>query len=323
MAHAFERGVFSGRKPAWHGLGIVAEEDFLTIDELDAYDPTILSPIVARKIRATGVAPITDWRANVRTIDGKCVGIGGKDYTIVQPREMFEFGADIIDSADGGGIVAATTLYDGKRVTATLQLPGEITIAGDAGERHLPFLNLANSYDGSMALTACVSWVRVVCANTLQLALATAPRRFSLRHTSGVAGRVIDARKALGITYKAGERWEIIGNELVQTSYTSSEFEELVTKILMPATGYHKKSDRRLSNLQERQDDLLSHYAQTPTIERIRETKWGALNAVSEWEQHYAYADRTPDRQVTALFDDGVAFAKTFKALVPAELVSA
>jgi len=116
-------------------------------------------------------------------------------YTILQNRDGFELAQQLVNS-HGANIVSAGGLFDDRRTFVTLRLPDALAIGDDP---YTLFLTLLNSHDGSTALTAAVTPVRVVCANTARAALKRARYQWSARHTAGLVDRVDEARRTLNL----------------------------------------------------------------------------------------------------------------------------
>ena len=202
MAHELEHAasaVYAGNVPAWHGLGIVLPDAALTVERIIELVPELGSTITPSPVLALnqGDVMMSDkWVANVRDYDGKIVGVVSPTYQLVQPSTLFQFGEDLIDQ---GGAVwdTALVLRDGAVNVGCLKLPNEVEVAGLDTERHTPYLMVANSFDGSMALTVTISWVRAVCMNTVNYSVYAAKRTFSLRHTESIAQQQV-SRSASG-----------------------------------------------------------------------------------------------------------------------------
>ena len=111
---------------------------------------------------------------------------------VVQNEEAFAF----TDALLGEGVryETAGALQSGRRVWMLAKLPKEYIISG---EQISPYLVFCNSHDGSGAIRVAMTPVRVVCSNTLNLALSTAKRSWSARHTVSISGKLEEARETL------------------------------------------------------------------------------------------------------------------------------
>ena len=188
MAANVETMMYVREKP-WHGLGVeVSEapnsEDALRFAGLDWN-------VRQENVFNSRGGVIKGFKANMRDSDDRVLGVVGDRYKVVQNRDAFKF----TDGLIGGDVryETAGSLRDGKQIWLLAKLP-EQKIAGDAVE---PYLCFTNAHDGSSGVRVCMTPVRVVCNNTLNVALATAKHTWSMRHTENVHERLNEARDCL------------------------------------------------------------------------------------------------------------------------------
>lgn len=182
--------MFSVRETPWHGLGRIimdapASREALELAGLDWQ-------VESRNIYSGTGAMIPSYRANVRSTDDAVLGVVSDRYRIVQNEEAFQFTDDLL--GEGVTYETAGSLQGGKKVWMLARLPRKYLIAGDQVE---PYLVIFNSHDGSSGVKVAMTPIRVVCQNTLNLALNTAKRSWTARHTENVLLRVQDARETL------------------------------------------------------------------------------------------------------------------------------
>jgi phage/plasmid-like protein (TIGR03299 family) len=174
--------MFSVRETPWHGLGAVLDESPATVAE--AIEASGLHWRVAKEPIAIdrGEVPSGDWWqprceeipgffATVRQDTREVLGIVGERYRIVQNHEAFAF----IDQLLGSSIhfETAGSLHGGRRVWVLATLPDHVEVGGDDVR---PYVLLMNSHDGSTAVVAATTPVRVVCQNTLNWVCAVPSR---------------------------------------------------------------------------------------------------------------------------------------------------
>lgn len=173
----------------WHNLGTPIEKapnskEALKLAGLDWYvEPT--------KIYVNG-DEVENYQANVRSSDGAILGIVTNKYDIVQNEDAFDFTDSLIDT----GYVryeTAGSLNGGKTVWLLAKLP-EDKILGDSVEKYLVFMN---SHDGKGAVKCFCTPVRVVCQNTLSMALETAKRSWSFKHMGDLNSKLEEAKQTL------------------------------------------------------------------------------------------------------------------------------
>jgi phage/plasmid-like protein (TIGR03299 family) len=322
MPGYFENGVFTDNLPAWHRAGIVVDDEALTKERVFELVPELASEVVQVPLYGMlehqgemFVIEAGSHFANVRTLDHKNLGVVGDRYVLVQNDPLFSLAEDIVDQ--GGAIwKTAGTIKGGSLVWGLLQLPDEIEIGGVSSERMTPYLMVTNSFDGSTGVQIVICWTRVVCWNTWQIAMNEAPRRFSLRHTESVNGRLLEAKEALGIAYKQGEVLQKVGDELIRMPYSQKELDRFLRELVpMPPEALDKTAVR--DRVRETREAISTLYAASPNLQGdAAGTRWAALQAVIEFEQHYLYASRKADAQLKATTLDNPRYAGKALALL-------
>lgn len=288
---------------AWHGLGEVvdglmtAEDCLLRVPELAS--PIVPEPVYAKN-EATGLfVPIPGYVANVRSDDFKPLAVVGERYKILQNIEALSFLDDLVDSGEAK-YEAVISLKDGAKVSLLARLPREVKI-GD--EELSTFIVLSNSHDGSSAITLAATPVRVVCQNTLSLALGTAKRTFKVRHTSALSGRLSEARTALGVVFNYMAEFEETADRMLHTSFSDEEFSTFLNSLL-PVPEDAGRGQTIANNTQDTIRSIAYNNLRVaegnrnvqvnlPDMEPIKNTKWWALNAVSTYNQHFATSKKT------------------------------
>ncbi len=174
MAANVETMFYTRQKP-WHGLGTMVQEaptskDALILAGLDWQ--VIQKPIITED----GI-PISGFKANLRETDNRVLGVVTDRYRTIQNHDAFAF----TDSLLGEGVTYETagSLQNGRRVWVLAKLPQRYIISGD---EITPYLVFMNAHDGTGAIKAAMTPIRVVCMNTLNLALSTAKRSWSTNH---------------------------------------------------------------------------------------------------------------------------------------------
>ena len=199
---ALVESMFSVREKPWHGLGTIVKEaptseEALRLAGLD-WD-VVQSPIYTNHGKVEG------YKANIRSTDRQVLGVVSDPYRIVQNTEAFSFTDELL--GQGVRYETAGSLMGGRKVWLLARLPREFIIAG---ERISPYLVFSNTHDGSGAVRVAVTPIRVCCNNTLNLALSTAARSFSMVHTGDVKEKVSEAKQTL---FMADNYMENLGRE--------------------------------------------------------------------------------------------------------------
>jgi phage/plasmid-like protein (TIGR03299 family) len=275
MAANVETMFYTREKP-WHGLGTRVEEapasaDALRLAGLDWQ-------VVQEPIFTDLGEMITGYKANVRDSDRKVLGVVSDRYRIVQNQEAFSF----TDTLLGSGVryETAGSLQDGRKVWLLARLPREYIISG---ERISPYLVFSNTHDGSGAVKVALTPVRVVCNNTLNLALQTAKRSWSMIHTGNISDKIQEAKDTL---FMAENYMENLGKEfelLRKQKITDAQLNEYIEQLLPldeNATAVQNKNITRLRR------DLTKRYYDAPDLQSTGFNAYRFINAVSDFATH-------------------------------------
>ncbi len=262
------------REKPWHGLGTMVEEAPVSADalRLAGLDWTVRQePVFDGEGRI-----IRGYRANVRDSDGSVLGIVGERYRVVQNVDAFSF----TDGLIGGSVryETAGSLREGRQIWLLAKMP-ERMVAGDEVE---PYLCFTNSHDGSGGIKVCMTPIRVVCNNTLNLALGSARRIWTLRHTENVHDRLDEARSCL---FRANEYMTGLAEYAERAARLRMMDEDIrdILNELFPVT--EKSTEREKANAERcKTEFMVCYYA--PDIEKFRGTAWGVINAASDLVTH-------------------------------------
>jgi len=204
----------------------------------------------------------------------------GKRYKVVQNEELFAFADNIHDADPNCRWESAGSLKKGKVVFGTVDIPRTMVLDPQgANDQTKLYLIVWTSHDGSVAVQAAITPVRVVCQNTLNLAMRNAKQSFKIRHTQSVEGRIQVARETLGLALGYFDEFEKEAQELFKQEITDVEFSKLIRSIYPKPDVDNKSTIKRWENKVVLIDDL---YHNSPTNANIKGTKWGAFNALTE-----------------------------------------
>lgn len=268
--------MFYVRETPWHGLGTKVNEapDSRTALTAAGLDWEVLQ----ESIHMADGKPIGGYKVNVRNTDRRVLGVVSDRYKIVQNREAFAF----TDALLGEGVryETAGSLQEGKKVWLLAKLPHEYIISGD---RISPYLVFFNSHDGSGAIKAALTPIRVVCQNTLNLALSSAKRSWSMIHTGDIRGKIEEARDTLLLaeTYmdSLGKAFE----ELRGKKLTEKQVKEYIEILLPIEDGSTPQQARNMRKLQE---DMKLRYFDAPDLRDVGNNGYRFINAVSDFATH-------------------------------------
>lgn len=275
--------MFYVRETPWHGLGTRVME---AVDSKEALRLAGLDwKVVQEPIYTAADELIQGYKANVRDSDKALLGVVTDRYKVIQNDEAFAF----TDSLLGEGVryETAGSLQGGKRVWMLAHMPHEYIISG---ERISPYLLFSSAHDGSSAIKVAITPIRVVCQNTLNLALSTAKRSWSMIHTGDIKGKMKEARETL---FMAEKYMDTLGKEfemLRKKQMTDKEVMNYI-EVLLPveenATPQQKKNVKRL------QEDMKIRYFDAPDLQGEGKNAYRFINAVSDFATHAEPLRRT------------------------------
>ena len=124
----------------------------------------------------------------------KTINVVGSKYGVVQNSKAFEF-IDLMTSGTLGAeqtpiIETAGILDDGARMYVTAKMPNKFFIDGDDGDGIDDYILFTNTHDGSGAVMALFTPIRVICQNTLNAAIRGASNKVAFKHTANVGERL-------------------------------------------------------------------------------------------------------------------------------------
>lgn len=275
MAHMVET-LFSVREKCWHGLGEIIQnaptsEDAIRIAKIDW--TVEQKPIYL----ADGTQIKGSW-ANVRSSDGKPLGVVGDRYKIVQNKDAFAF----TDALLGEGVKYETagSLKGGKIIWLLARMPENFEVLGDKVE---PYLVFTNTHDGSGAVRVTMTNVRICCNNTLNMALRGAKRVWSARHTGSITSKLDDARETLQFAKQYIEATQETFEELHKVKLNDISLYRMVNDIV-PVT--EDMSDKQKENQRAIQDDILFRYREAPDLKVLDQTGARLVQAVADTTSH-------------------------------------
>lgn len=322
MAHqiAFKNGVaqYASTQREWHGLGQLMPIG-ATVEEWQKQAGMDYEIKRSRIRYATGMVNPTDAIGNLKTIDEKLVlfrsdtgaplGVVSDSYKVVQPAEVLELFREWA-AAGGVTIESAGVLFEGKRYFATAKLSETMCIDGTRDKLVLYAL-FSTSADGSLASEVRLVTVRVVCNNTLRLALNTgAAYRVTHRSVFSIetAKSVIEAANAEFGSFMTMAR------DLAKIKMERAAAEDMTVKLLAKASDEVARESAAFGKIMA----LFNGEAKGSDIETAYDTAWGWLNAVTEYADHHVRARSDENRKASALWGPGDALKQKAVALLTA-----
>ncbi len=268
--------MFYVRTAPWHGLGtkvIEAPDSEGALVAAGLNWNVVQEPIYTREEEM-----IDGYRANVRDSDRRVLGVVTDRYKIVQNREAFAFTDELL--GEGVRYETAGSLQGGRRVWLLAHMPHEYIISG---ERISPYLLFSNAHDGSGAIKVALMPIRVVCQNTLNLALNTAKRSWSMNHTGDIRGKMQEAKDTL---FMAETYMDELGKEfesLRKKKLTDKQVMDYI-EILLPVED--GSTPQQIRNMKRLQEDMKRRYFDAPDLKDVGNNAYRFINAVSDFATH-------------------------------------
>ncbi len=319
---------YTGAVP-WHKLGIgltapATVDQALKVGGLDwrvddiglmtADDPP--SPVERRKALVRSDRPPGH--------EGRVVGVNHLGFKPVQNRE----GAMLFDAIFGQGRAVYHTggyLGHGEVIWLLAKIDRTITIGADDFVE--PYALLANSHDGSMAFNIRLTTIRVVCQNTLSLAMREKGLGESFRrsHQGSLrdhanAAQTFFAKTLEELDYVA-ESFTGMANKTCDDAKFKTFLDTLMPEPKPPRNpeqnpGLTKAWERKCDDIRKGRKEIcrLRLGGKGADLQTARGTFWGALNAVTEYIDHYK--ESKTGQLSYALLGDGMEFkAKAFRII--------
>jgi len=303
-------------RDAWHGLGARLSQVATAQEAIEAasMDWEVEMRKVFIQTPSGQFMEVTDKKAVTRLDNGKVFGVFSNQYTPLQNRDAFTF----FDGVVGAGEAiyhTAGTLGGGSRIWILAKLPGDLKLSNsDVLER---YILLANSHDGSLAVTMKPTTVRVVCNNTLSVAMGGDTNKlFRAVHTSSVMQRVNQARETLGLQ-EAYFAMMMRGIErLADESMNQVAADEFLVKLF----GQEESPEAISTRMQNQMDTVGDLFISGTGNHGVN--RWDMLNAVTEFVDHKRSKD-ADKRLDAAWFGTGKDLKqKAWNLLLPAGTLS-
>ena len=268
--------MFYVREKPWHGLGTPVMEAPASADAL--VWAGLDWKVIQKDVRTEDGGWIAGYKANVRSTDGSVLGIVSDRYKVVQNEDAFRFTDELL--GEGVTYETAGSLQFGRKVWMLAGMPQRYIIAGDEIE---PYLVIMNSHDGSSGVKVAMTPIRVVCQNTLNLALSSANRIWTARHTENVLSRVREASETLRLAERYMSELGRGVNELAKIKLSDRKAMDLMQNFFPISEDL---SDIQRKNNLRMLADLKHRYFEAPDLLDVGKNGYRFVNAVSDFATH-------------------------------------
>lgn len=308
MAHLVQSMAYVGETP-WHGLGNeLAPQQPLEVwaEQAGMAFQILETPVryMAEQAGALGsIMTFGDQKVLYRSDSKAALSVVSNRYLVVQPREILEFYRDLTE-VSGFELETAGVLKEGRKVWAlartgqSASLKGNDTVNG--------YLLLATACDGTLATTAQFTSIRVVCNNTLAIALANGGLAVKVPHSTSFDAQAV--KRQLGVSVSSWDgfmyRMRTLSERKVKSHEAMNFFLRVFTDPEATATGL--TNERAIKAVQA----LYDGQGRGAELQSAKGTAWGLLNSVTEFVDHQRRARSQDYRLDSAWFGQGAAIKR-------------
>lgn len=305
MSHLIEKMAYVGHTP-WHGLGSkLSDNQPIEIWQREAgMDWDIQeSPVHFKTSAASDVLSQTfiEQKVLFRSDTLQPLSVVSKRYQVVQPRDILEFYRDLTEMF-GYQLETAGILKEGRKFWALARTGNSVVLKGD--DVVDSYILLATSCDGTLATTATPTTVRVVCSNTLAIAVNGAPQAIKVPHSTRFDP--VAVKHHLGLAASNWEEFMYSMKTLSERKVSKAEATEYISRIFTDADAL-KTMPGKVTNLRalNRVTELYEGLGMGAGLPAAIGTAWGLLNAVTQYVDHERKARNSEYRMDSAWFGQG------------------
>lgn len=323
---------FSVKEKAWHGLGQIVE-DYPTSEEaiihaglnyevekrpLFTYDENSMNEDTAPDGIQIPEIEIKNFFATIRKDTNQILGVVGSKYEVVQNKSAFVFFDSLVNDETGIKYETAGALGNGERIFITAKMPDVIKVQRkDEIEK---YIFLTTSHDGSGSIMAAFTPVRIVCNNTLNMALNNNSNAIYIKHTANAEQKLKEAARIISLIDDTSAQLEILFNRWSKVRISDGELKKLIKLAMSPNAEVTTAilSDNASFEFSKHFVDVCGNifeYAQSNPTQQMQTTAgtlFGAYNAITGYYQNVKDYKTADSKANSILF--GTGFERTKKA---------
>lgn len=212
----------------------------------------------------------------------KVLAASGTRYTPIQNADAFKVADDLVRD-HGSKIVGAADYRSGGSSILVVDVNAPVTLRTPTGDQDHTDLSviIRNAHDGSSALTFAITGVRLSCTNMLRATIRGAHATWKVSHTPNAQGRVDLAGQAIREVIAYRDAFTVAAQAMMDTAMADREFEAIVSR-MWPVRDDKRETKAGQATL-ERRAEVIDLYQSSETLEGVRGTLWGGMNALTEW----------------------------------------
>lgn len=293
MAHEVESMAYANQVP-WHGLGGRVDQDVSVEEMLEAAGlnwhlqrvPLQVAPSEDTPSEMEGLA-INERAAWIRNTDHKVMAVAGPSWRPLQPAKTLEFMRNYVASGNAT-LETAGSLRGGKVVWGLAKLRHDFEVR--PGDRVNGYLLITSPNEVGKAITVRTTTVRVVCANTMALAMHGGSGETHYRQSHMSEFNEEAAKEAVGNAHEQLAQAERNAKTLDKLKLSASD---AITKVLAPVFFPSALEDEEVMNeiqtpegMPKRLQEIMSSIEDAPGNKEIAGTGWAVMNGVTHWADH-------------------------------------
>jgi len=295
MSHLIQTMAYMGVTP-WHGIG----------NRLTAHQPTEVwaeQSGINFSIQETDVQYVTDRDQGLDAIKSfpeqkvlyrsdnlQPLSVVSQRFKVVQPREILEFYRDLTE-VSGFELETAGVLKGGRKIWALARTGQSATLKGK--DVMQGYLLLATACDGTLATTAQFTSIRVVCNNTLAIALNDGRDAVKVPHSTSFDAQAV--KQQLGVTVSTWDTFMYRMKQLAERKVTDQEAETFYRQVM----GSSDEATSHYERVMSRMMALFEGQGLGAELSSSKGTAFGLLNSVTQYVDHERRA-RTPEHRLDA-----------------------
>lgn len=306
MAHLIQQMAYVGEAP-WHRLGneLPPKQSIEAWAERAGMNWEICeTPVRFMTERAGSLGSIMTFEEQkvlFRSDTKRALSVVSGRYQVVQPKAVLEFYRDLTE-VSGYELETAGVLKEGRKFWALARIGKEARLKGD--DLVKAYLLLATSCDGTLATTATPTSIRVVCNNTLTMALDQATGAVKVPHSTAFDAEAV--KRKLGVAVSHWDDFMYRMKTLADRRVKDEEASRYFLKVLcrtdsQPDPLQRVMNERALKRVHE----LYTGQGHGAELQSAKGTAWGLLNAVTEYVDHERRARSQDHRLDSAWFGNG------------------
>lgn len=319
MTHFVDSMAYVNETP-WHGLGnkLTARQPIEVWAKQAGMDWQIQETPVrfaTGRVSAPGMfESFPENKVLFRSDNHEPLSVVSQRFKVVQPNEILEFYRDLTE-VSGFELETAGVLKGGRKIWALARTGQSSTLKGNDVSN--AYVLLATACDGTLATTAQFTSIRVVCNNTLAVAMGANNGAVKVRHSTSFDAQAV--KRQLGISVS---KWGSFMYQMKGLSERKVKRHEAINYVSRVFSDDRKvdvgnASDRIMAKVLA----LFDGRGRGAELESSKGTAFGLLNSVTEFIDHERRARSVDHRLESAWFGQGAGLKE--KALAQAMMLIA